>query len=245
LRELLTERVARGRLELATELRWTGERQATVELNRGVLRELRQIGRDLAADGLADGELRLGDLLRLPEVLTIRAQPLEVNAQTADLLQRLVREALDGLLAEREREGTQVAAALGRRLDRLEELIDVLGRRRAEVELQLATALRERTRAMLADVELPEERLLQEVALALDRSDISEELDRLAAHLAGCRAALLEDGAVGKRLDFLAQEISRELNTLGAKCRDPRMSAWMVEGKLVCEQLREQVQNIE
>jgi uncharacterized protein (TIGR00255 family) len=85
----------------------------------------------------------------------------------------------------------------------------------------------------------------QEVAILVERSDVSEELDRLQAHVEHFRELLDQSSPVGKRLDFLAQEILRELNTLGAKCRDTEMARMVLDGKVVCEKLREQVQNVE
>ena len=92
---------------------------------------------------------------------------------------------------------------------------------------------------------LSDDRLAQEVAYLVDRSDVAEELDRLASHLEHFRTLMERDGSIGKRLDFLAQEILRELNTLGSKCRDSEMIRRVLDGKSLCEQLREQVQNVE
>ena len=92
---------------------------------------------------------------------------------------------------------------------------------------------------------MDEVRLAQEVALLVERGDVVEELDRLDAHLAHFRELLATDGSLGKRLDFLSQEILRELNTLGSKCRDATMARAVLDAKVLCEQLREQVQNVE
>ncbi|MGH9465224.1 MAG: endoribonuclease YicC domain-containing protein, partial [Thermoanaerobaculia bacterium] len=127
----------------------------------------------------------------------------------------------------------------------LEAQAEVLAARRAQVRDEFAAGLKRRLQELLVDRQIPEERLALEVALLVERSDVQEELDRLGAHLQHCRALLAQGGEVGRRLDFLAQEVQRELNTLGAKCRDVAMTEAVVEAKLLCEQLREQVQNVE
>ena len=110
---------------------------------------------------------------------------------------------------------------------------------------ELLTALRRRLAELLAAQPIDEARLAQEAALQVDRSDVSEEIDRLRAHLAHFRSITAEPGPGGKRLDFLTQEIFRELNTLGAKCRNAEMTRAVLDAKVICEQLREQVQNVE
>ncbi|HKI86421.1 MAG TPA: DUF1732 domain-containing protein, partial [Thermoanaerobaculia bacterium] len=127
----------------------------------------------------------------------------------------------------------------------LRELIDRLAQRRREVEGETLASLRERLRRLLEDSNLPAERLTQEAAVLVEKSDIGEEIDRLRSHLDHLHLNLRRGGAVGKRSDFLSQEIYRELNTVVAKCRDAEMTAIAVDAKLLCEQLREQVQNLE
>ena len=120
-----------------------------------------------------------------------------------------------------------------------------LSERRAGVSARLLADLRSRMQDLLGDRSLDEGRLAQEAALLADRSDVAEELDRLRLHLEHFDELLRSEGAVGKRMDFLAQEIFRELNTLGSKCRDAEMTRALLDAKVLCEQLREQVQNLE
>ncbi len=105
--------------------------------------------------------------------------------------------------------------------------------------------MRARVEELVNGPDVPPERLAQEAVLAAEKADVQEELDRLTAHLESFRSGMQGTGAMGRRLDFLAQEILRELNTLGSKCRDAQMSEWVIDGKVACEQLREQVQNVE
>ena len=122
---------------------------------------------------------------------------------------------------------------------------EVVARALNELERRVLELLEGHEAADAAGVGLDPVRVVQEVALLIERSDTVEELERLSGHLEGFAAAMAEEGAVGRRLDFLTQEILRELNTVGSKCRDLAMQRAVVEGKVLCEQLREQVQNIE
>ena len=156
------------------------------------------------------------------------------------------RRALSSLAAEREREGRVLADALHGHLAALRTRVRELAARRGEVVGAMAAELERRVGELLPDGDrIDPARLVQEVALLVERSDVEEELERLEGHLDGFAAAMAEEGAVGRRLVFLSQEILRELNTVGAKCRDLEMQRAVVEGKVLCEQLREQAQNVE
>ena len=135
-------------------------------------------------------------------------------------------------------------AALEPRLVELGGVVEALARRRDTVRAATAEALRERIVELAGDV-VDESRLAQEVAHLVDRSDGAEELDRLGLHLEHFQEVMDAVGSIGKRLDFLSQEIFRELNTVGSKCRDAEMVQRVLDGKVLCEQLREQVQNVE
>ena len=155
-------------------------------------------------------------------------------------------EALDGLSAARDEEGTRIAAVLDSQLDEIASLVDAaVGCEEARPE-----RLRERLGAMLSDVldqtpALPEERLAQEVALLLIKADVREEIDRLSAHIASARGLLAEGGPSGRRLDFLCQEFNRESNTLCSKAAEVDLTRIGLDLKAVIEQFREQVQNVE
>ncbi len=245
LRELLAARLWRGRVEVAIEVVALGRRDVGVSIDREVAAALKRLADDLLADGVISADLAFGDLLRLPELVRLDVRDPERKAEDRDLLLRVVEDALDQLIAARSAEGEKLTAAINERLDGLERLRAdlVLGWR--EMAGALADSLRQRISELLDAGELDEDRLAQEVAYLVDRSDVSEELDRLRSHLDQFRSIVGQEGTLGKRLDFLTQEIFRELNTLGSKCRDSGMTRLMLDAKVLCEQLREQVQNIE
>jgi uncharacterized protein (TIGR00255 family) len=245
LRALLGKELSRGRVEARVEVRAAGEAGVRVEVHMGVVRAAHAAVHPLVEAGLVERGLAAGDLLRLPEAFRVVVEPGSWDADDHALLLRLAADALAQLVAAREREGEGLRAALGERLAGLETLVGRLDGLRGAVREELAAALSRRISELLGGHPIDEARLAQEVALAADRSDVSEEIDRLRAHLEHFRAVTGEPGPSGKRLDFLTQEVFRELNTLGAKCRNSEMTRAVLDAKVLCEQLREQVQNVE
>jgi uncharacterized protein (TIGR00255 family) len=245
LRDRIAAQVARGRVEARVEVRPLGERPARVQLHMGVVRAAHAATHELVSQGLLSAELAAGDLLRLPEAFRVELEPDQWDAEDDQLLLAVVDEALAQLAAGRDLEGRNLAAVLVRRLDELEVVLARLEALRQPAREELGAAVGRRLADLLDGQALDPGRLAQEVALLVDRSDVREELDRLASHLHHCRELMAAAEATGKRLDFLTQEIFRELNTLGAKCRHAEMVRAVLDGKVLCEQLREQVQNVE
>jgi uncharacterized protein (TIGR00255 family) len=155
--------------------------------------------------------------------------------------------ALDELVAMRRREGVALAADLAARLDRLEAFADDVSARAAAAPAEHRRRLSERVAKLLdgTSVAIDEGRLAQEVALVADRTDVTEELVRLRSHIAQARALLGDDGPVGRRLDFLVQELGREVNTIGSKTQLVDVTRRVLDAKAEIEKIREQVQNVE
>jgi len=245
LRELLGKEISRGRVEARVDVRPLVEREAAVKVHMGIVRAAHAAVHQLVAAGLLESGLAAGDLLRMPEAFRVELPAEDWEGDDADLLQRVTREAVAQLVAGRETEGASLAAILEERVRALEEVVARLDGLRGGVREELDAALRRRLDELLGSQPVDPGRLAQEVALLVDRSDVSEEIDRLRAHLEHFRGVTREAGPTGKRLDFLTQEIFRELNTLGSKCRNAEMTRTVLDGKVLCEQLREQVQNVE
>jgi uncharacterized protein (TIGR00255 family) len=245
LRALVSEVTTRGRVEVWVEIESLSEEAPRLEVDQEGLAAVARATEDLVRAGLVQGGLTVGDLLRAGDLLRLRrAEPVWSAAEQA-LVNEAAKAALAELVAGRAAEGERLEGILAARLAGLEAQAERLTARREGMRDELAAGLRRRLSDLLVDTQIPEERLAFEVALLVERSDVQEELDRLRAHLHHCRELLAEGAGVGRRLDFLAQEVQRELNTLGAKCRDLAMIEAVVEAKLICEQLREQVQNVE
>lgn len=245
LRDLLGREVHRGRIEARLELRPLYERRAHVQVNLGVARAAYTAVRQLMDEGLAERGLSAGDLLRLPEAFRVQLEEGAWDADDHELLLKVARDAVSQLVSGRLLEGASLAAALEERLRGLEEVVARLDALRQPVREEIAAALRRRLAELLDRQPVDEARLAQEAAVLVDRSDVSEEIDRLRSHIDHFRSVVAEPGPTGKRLDFLTQEIFRELNTLGAKCRNPEMTRAVLDAKVLCEQMREQVQNVE
>ncbi len=183
--------------------------------------------------------------MRLPEAFRVDLGVEEWTPEDEELLLRVTREAVAQLVASREKEGGSLVGIMDEKLRGMEETVTRLDTLRGPVREEMAAALRRRLAELLGGQPLDETRVAQEVALLVDRSDVSEEIDRLRSHVEHFRAVMKESAAAGKRLDFLTQEIFRELNTLGAKCRNAEMTRAVLDAKVLCEQIREQVQNVE
>jgi uncharacterized protein (TIGR00255 family) len=245
LRELLARELVRGRVEARVEVRAPGERGGAVQVDLEVVRALHAAVRELLEAGVLAGGLTAGDLLRMPAALRVASAAEGWEEPDERLLLDTAAAAVTQLTAGREAEGAGLAAALAERLAALGEIVERLDALRGPALEESAAALRRRVSELLAGQALDESRIAQEVALLADRGDVSEEIDRLRSHLGHFRTVAAEPGASGKRLDFLTQEIFRELNTLGAKCRNAAMVRAVLDSKVLCEQLREQVQNVE
>ena len=155
----------------------------------------------------------------------------------------LLNNTIDELVANRAREGARIQDALEDRLTQISALAQAVATRMPQVLDNIRARVRER--ALSLEAKLDEERLEQELVLLAQKMDVAEELDRLQAHVEEARAAFTMDDAVGRRLDFLMQEFNREANTLGSKSADPETTKAAVDLKVLIEQLREQVQNVE
>ncbi|MCP3964465.1 MAG: YicC family protein [bacterium] len=245
LREVLSRRLQRGRVEVSVEVASLGTRDVEVTIDEAVADAVKTMADALAGRGVISGELQLRDLLRLPEVVQLQIRDPEWTDEDRALLISVVEAALDQLLTARAAEGEKLFAVLEERLAGLQRIGVALSELKAGMAAELSSSLRRRISELLDRDRPDEDRLAQEVAYLVDRADVSEELDRLESHLEQFRSAMRQRGSIGKRLDFLAQEIFRELNTLGAKCRDSEMTRNMLDAKVLCEQVREQVQNVE
>jgi len=238
-RERINQRLARGKVD--ANLRFKPEAaSAELTLDEDLIGRLTALSErvDLIAKDAA--ALRAIDYLRWPGVLI--SPPLDVEALTAAALGALDN-ALSELVATRNREGMRLKALLDERLAGMRTVVDGV----AAIAPTLAGELRTRLSAKLAELKqsVDPARLEQEIVLFAQRADVDEELGRLGAHIAEVARVLQKGGAVGRRLDFLMQELNREANTLGSKAADIRLTNAAVDLKVLIEQMREQVQNLE
>jgi uncharacterized protein (TIGR00255 family) len=248
-RALLQKRLARGRVELqiAVQLRTTAT--PTVELNEEFANALSAAIDRARERGLVSGALTPGDLLRLPQAITVRdrtadADP-QVEAQIAASVEAAVEQALADLDAMRIREGGHLRTDLDARKDFLASLIERLAAAADEGRSSLEARLQERVDEISHDLPVDEAMIAQEIVRTVQRSDISEEVTRFRAHLAHWDALTDADEPCGRKLDFLLQEMNREVNTIGSKADGLRVSELIINAKAELEKMREQVQNVE
>ena len=240
LRDTLRKHLKRGKLDCALRM----ERQAsesTIELNRPLLLQVLGMVEQIRRDAPEIGSPNPMDLLRWPGVIGDDADfdDEALAAAVTDLFE----EALSELMAYRNREGSQLADTISSRLDEIDDVVADVKGRTASIGHQIQARLQSRLEDL--KVQVDPERLEQEVALLAQRADVAEELDRLNIHVEEARSILRKPGPHGRRLDFLTQELNREANTLGAKATMVENSQRSVDLKVVIEQIREQVQNIE
>jgi uncharacterized protein YicC (UPF0701 family) len=219
LRAMLKERLHRGRVEMAVNAEPVSAPEQTAEIDRGLAAALGRLAAELRSQGLAEGPLGPGDLLRVPGLVRVAGAEASWSEEDQALLRRVAGGAIDRLLETRRIEGASIE--------------------------DYQRLLEERLRSLLGDALPDRQRIEQEIALLVDKSDVNEELERLRAHLDHGEGVFAGPPPAGRRLDVLLQEMLREISTIGAKCRDLEMSRTVIEARLVCEQLREQVQNVE
>jgi uncharacterized protein (TIGR00255 family) len=246
-RAAVAERLRRGNVSVSLTL-MRGAKPPKVRINREVLAQLLIVVKELQGQVEAAAP-RLDGLLGVRGVVDVIEEEEEDEAVRQARQERIaatLTEALDALRRMRAAEGARLAAIVGGHLDEIEKLRGAAAATAAVQPAALRERLRSQVAALLESVPaLPEERLAQEAALIIAKGDVREELDRLAAHVAAARDLMAEEGAVGRKLDFLCQEFNREANTLCSKSTDVELTRIGLALKAAIEQLREQIQNIE
>lgn len=238
--DCLRAELQRGRVDVRVEATHLGERPVEVRVSPAAVEELRRVAEELGSESLA-----LADLLRLPEVVKLSAVPHAWDEEDHRLVLSAVEAARDQAAAARRSEGEKLGEIVGGFIDELAGLLKEVEDRRPEARQRLEESFRRRLDELLDGQEPSDERFAQEVAILVERTDVQEEIDRLRAHLEHARQLLDSGEPVGRRLEFLSQELLREINTLGAKSRDLPILRSVLDAKAVCDRLREQVQNIE
>ena len=245
-RRAFARRLHRGKVEVSLRLKRTTASEAEITVDEALLETLLARITDLSRRYPIEGRLSVRDLMTIPQAVVVEAPNESFTEEEIAAVEALADAAAAALADMRAAEGAAIAADLMGRLGVLRQKTGVLAGRREEIARRLAETLRERVRALFPDVALDPARLEQEAALAADRSDVAEELQRLQGHLEQFEGILRSaDGSVGKKLDFLTQEILRELNTLGSKSRDLASTREVLDMKSETEKIREQVQNVE
>lgn len=239
--------LARGRVELQVTVQPRTVAAPLVELNQGFVTAVTSALDVARTAGLVQGPLTPGDLLRLPQSLSIRdrGSDAESSAGWAEPLEAVVQRVISGLDDMRAREGALLQIDFDTRKRALAVHVDAVVAAAEAGRVQLETRLLERARDLSASLPIDQAMLAQEVVRAAQRSDISEEVTRLRAHLDHWDSLVDGDEPCGRKLDFLLQEMNREVNTIGSKADGLHVSEHIIEIKAELERMREQVQNVE
>jgi uncharacterized protein (TIGR00255 family) len=245
-RRLAQAAVQRGRVDVAVSLAPVeGGSLTPLSVNVAQAREYMQIAHRLESELRLTGAPTLTWLLEQPSVIAREAEPTLGPEEAWPLLEQALTRALADLVARREAEGEALRREMRGLGDVLAGQVDLIAERAPVAVERRAARLRERIQSLLGDATVDESRIATEVAVWADKTDIREELARLRAHLDQLARLLGEGGPVGRTLDFLVQEMNREVNTVGAKADDLEISQAVIAAKSTLEKLREQAQNIE
>lgn len=244
LRRIIQERCARGRIELMVSFAGGKEAGKNLNLDRTLARQYYDLLRDLQQDLGLKGSIDIGLLVGFRDIIATTDCPVD-ERRMAQTIKRLTIETLSDLDGMRRREGMALARDTKARLRAIRNELSFIAARVPVVVQGYFDRMKTRVEKLVGDVDLDMGRLSQELALYADRCDVTEELTRLGSHLVQFDVALKSREPVGRTLDFLLQEIGREINTIGSKANDADIAAHVVRVKGELEKIREQVQNIE
>lgn len=247
IRVLAAERFARGKFDVSLRVQRQGEPDQRVRINRKVADAVvPQIAAIVTDFGLT-ASFTPGDLIRLPGLIEVESTDQDLTDEEKQGFLEVVGHAFTQVAEMRKNEGEALLADLEARLRTVEEHVASVGQQRETVMQETLQAYRERIADIIksSGVEVNEDRIAQETVILVEKGDVAEELTRMASHLAQLRQMLRSKGVVGKKLDFLTQEMVREINTIGSKSRSANIRSVVVELKAEVERIREQVQNVE
>jgi uncharacterized protein (TIGR00255 family) len=246
IKDVVSRTIRRGRVEVSIQARLPEGPAEEVVPSRPLVASLVRALRDMQNEFGLEGGVAVSDLVRFPGALERTETPGSPPEEATRTLLAVVGRALETLDAMRQAEGERLRGELERALGAIEAAADGIERRAEGTREERQAALLERVRGLVGELGLEEGRLLQEVVRSVERHDVTEEIQRLRSHAAMARELVAADGGpAGKRLDFLAQELMREANTIGSKVADAAQVQAVVGLKAEIERLREQVQNVE
>ena len=236
--------ISRGKVDVYISVHSENGTEAKVSLNAAVVEGYLAAMKKMAADYPIDNDISVSLLSRMPEVFTVEKPEVDEQQLLSDLMQ-VVTCALEGYDAMRVAEGKALENDLRSRGATIEELVSQVEAGNAQTVIDYRARLESKLREVLASTTIDESRILTEAAIFADKVAVDEETVRLRSHLQQMYAMLTTGGAMGRKLDFLLQEMNREANTIGSKCTDVRLARIVVDIKAELEKIREQTQNIE
>ncbi len=244
IRREVTACIARGKVDVAIQLTHSAEDDLSLHLNVQQAARLATLLRELQQAAGCPGELDMASLLTFKDVLFVQQEQDADAVASWAAIEPALHAALQTLQSMQAAEGTETVRDMRERLNTVQTCVDHIETAAPHLLRQRQDGLREKIKSLCDGVTVDEGRLTQEIALIADRSDITEELVRLKSHIKQFQQWLDADGAIGRKLDFLMQEMNREINTIGSKISDSDIALQVVEVKNELEKIREQIQNI-
>lgn len=244
IRKILGEQISRGRVDIYVSVENCGEKKRQVKVDKDLAIAYYNSLKELAEKMEIPAQIDVSEICRFPEVLTVEDSE-ENPEELWPALEETARAAMNQLVAMRETEGRRLVEDLIHRNERIAQFIREIADRAPHVTVDYREKLRARLADILAEIPVDEARLATEVAFFADRSSIDEEITRLSSHLIQMMDSLQGGDSVGRKLDFLVQELNREANTIGSKANDLEISRLAIATKSEIEKIREQVQNLE
>ncbi len=244
IRSELKSFMQRGKVDIFITYEDFTESNVCVRYNKELAAEYLNYLQKIAEDFSLDNDIRVSTLSRYPEVLTMEEQTID-EAELWNILRKAIVGAAEGFVETRIKEGENLRNDLISKLDGMKKNVEFISERSPQIIAEYKQKLEEKVKALLEDTKVEESRLLMEVTLFADKVCVDEELVRLRSHIDATKEALQEGGGIGRKLDFIAQEMNREANTILSKASDLEVSNCAIDLKTEIEKVREQIQNIE
>ncbi len=236
--------ISRGKVDIFITCEDFTENNTTIRYNREIAAEYLRYLKEMAEDFQLDEDVRVSTLSRYPEVFTMEEQTMD-EEEIWNGLHKAIQGAAEGFVQTRITEGEHLREDLIAKLDHMLSLVDFISERSPQIIKEYRSKLQGKIQEMLGDIQVDENRLLTEVTIFADKVCVDEEIVRLRSHIETTKKTLLEGGSIGRKLDFIAQEMNREANTTLSKSNDLEISNCAIELKTEIEKVREQIQNIE
>jgi len=244
-REIIRDRVKRGRIECNVNAQLEYEDAGRLSINKNLVSQFMNEVEGIKREFGIEDDVKIDNILQIPDVVDFERELTELPDWLEKIVISTLKEALDKVDKMRVKEGEQLKECLSDNVNSIQKTVLKIREEQDDVQQALQSAYRERVELLAGDIEIDGDRLAQEVVMLVEKSDITEELDRLDVHIKEFKNALDMEGCVGRRLDFLLQEMNREINTLNSKTSGLEVNKYGLETKLTIDKLREQVQNIE
>ena len=243
IRSILAERIPRGKIDVFIEIYSLPKQAQDFSLNVGTVEKIMEAGHDLATKYELPFDLTVERVLRFPDVISLTPND-AFKTELWQVMKETILKALDSLDEARRKEGEYLAREMAGIAESIQAMLDRVMEMVEDQTIAMRIKIQDNLEKILTDATLNTDRLEQEVALSAMRVDISEEIIRLGGHMSSFSLLLKHEGAIGKRAEFLVQEMHREVNTMGSKSQIKLLSELVVDMKVAVEKIREQIQNI-